>query len=311
MIADQEHFDWSRPETWPWIVYLWLGFAIIAALPQLWRWLRRRRAAEWPIANGTITSAVVSKPGFAIFSKRVPYRGELSYSFTCAGEHYAGKYSRDFYSENEAESFIHGLEGQSVPIHHNPSRPSNSLFLDPDLEMLLLNRPAITTLPRADEIELFPAWSQPLLWFFAILSCLGLALSLWVHIGALLGKRVAPSAFFWGLHVGIFVVWIPSILVAKKLVGGLNRQDFWKIVLKGSPTWVRYFIYLFLGYAVVNFIIFMTNAPSGGGGPDPPAVVWRGFSGHWMAFYSASLAILLNAINARGQNPRDIPGIVE
>jgi hypothetical protein len=70
-------------------------------------------------------------------------------------------------------------------------------------------------------------------------------------------------------------------------------------------------IYIFLGYAGVNFIIFMMNAPSGGGGPNPPAVVWRGFSGHWMAFYSASLAILLNAINAHRSEQRNVPGLVE
>jgi hypothetical protein len=208
MIANQEHFDWSRPETWPWVVYVWLGFAIIAALPQVWRWVKRKRAADWPVANATITSAVVSKPGFAVFSKRVPYRGELSYTFARAGEYHTGKYSRDFYSESEAESFIHGLEGQSVQIHYNPPRQSDSIIFDPDLDMLLLNRPAISASPRANELEPFPAWSQPLLWFFAILSCLGLVLSMWVHIGALLGKRVAPSAFFWGLHIGIFVVWI-------------------------------------------------------------------------------------------------------
>jgi hypothetical protein len=30
-------------------------------------------------------------------------------------------------------------------------------------------------------------------------------------------------------------------------------------------------------------------------GANPPPVVWRGFSGHWMAFYSAALAILYSA----------------
>jgi CubicO group peptidase (beta-lactamase class C family) len=53
--------------------------------------------------------------------------------------------------------------------------------------------------------------------------------------------------------------------------------------------------YGFFGYAIVNFLFFMTKAPSGGGGANPPAVVWRGFSGHWMAFYSAALAILYSA----------------
>jgi hypothetical protein len=58
---------------------------------------------------------------------------------------------------------------------------------------------------------------------------------------------------------------------------------------------MRYMVYGFFGYAVVNFLFFMTKAPSGGSGANPPAVVWRGFSGHRMAFYSAALAILYSA----------------
>jgi len=56
------------------------------------------------------------------------------------------------------------------------------------------------------------------------------------------------------------------------------------------------------GYAVINFMFFMTKAPSGGRGANQPAEVWRGFSGHWMAFYSAALAILYSA--ARTEDTR-------
>lgn len=110
-----------------------------------------------------------------------------------------------------------------------------------------------------------------------------------------MGRRVAPEAFFWMLHVGIFVVWLPTVLVAQRLVGNVNRKDFWKVVLKDSPDWMRYMVYGFFGYAIVNFLFFMTKAPSGGGGANPPAEVWRGLSGHWMAFYSAALAVLYSA----------------
>jgi hypothetical protein len=33
-----------------------------------------------------------------------------------------------------------------------------------------------------------------------------------------MGRHVAPEAFFWVIHMGISVVWIPSILVAKQRV---------------------------------------------------------------------------------------------
>jgi hypothetical protein len=106
--------------------------------------------------------------------------------------------------------------------------------------------------------------------------------------------RGARSLFLDSSH-WIFVVWLPAVLVAEKLVGTLNRKDFWKVVLKNSPVWMRSMVYGFFGYALINFLLFIAKAPASSSGANPPAAVWRGFSGHWMAFYSAALAILCSA----------------
>jgi hypothetical protein len=89
------------------------------------------------------------------------------------------------------------------------------------------------------------------------------------------------------------------VLTAMSVAGSVNRKDLWKTVLKGSPAWMRYMVYGFMGYAFVNFMLFMTAAPDASHGANPPAVVWRGFSGHWMAFYSAAFAILYTAARAK------------
>jgi hypothetical protein len=57
-------------------------------------------------------------------------------------------------------------------------------------------------------------------------------------------------------------------------------------------------VYCFLAYAMINFLVFMPQAPPGGSGSQPPTIVWRGFSGHWMAFYSAAFAILYSAVQS-------------
>jgi len=146
--------------------------------------------------------------------------------------------------------------------------------------------------------ESAPEWIKPFLWVFIWLSVIRLALSLWVHLGAVMGRRVAPESFFWVLHIGIFIVWFPAVLTAQRVLGNVNRKDFWKVVLEDSPAWMRYMVYGFFGYALVNFLLFMTKVPAGGDGANPAAVVWRGFSGHWMAFYSAALAILYSAAHS-------------
>ena len=138
---------------------------------------------------------------------------------------------------------------------------------------------------------------KPILIFFAALSAVGLALSIVSHAAALLGIRGPLGDFTPVLHVGIFVVWIPTVLVANRFTRNASRKDFWKVALRGCPSWMKYMTYAFFGYALLNFLIFIMVLPKAGGtGPMPPQVV-RGFSGHWMAFYSAALAVLYSAVN--------------
>ena len=135
----------------------------------------------------------------------------------------------------------------------------------------------------------------------SLLAGIGLVVSVWVHVGAVMGQRVAPAYFFWVLHAGIFVVWFPAVLAAKALLGDQTRKDFWKIVLKDSPDWMRYMVYGFAGYAAFNFLFFMAATTNGGSGANPSAAVWRGFSGHWMVFSAAS-AILYSIGAAKDQD---------
>jgi hypothetical protein len=164
-----------------------------------------------------------------------------------------------------------------VPVQYNPNKPSQSLLPESSIESLLQTRAPKPQSESPTSADSVPDWVKPLLWF---------------AVGAVMGRR---EALFWILHMGIFVVWIPAVFVAKARVGNVNRKDFWKVVLQGSPDWIRYMVYGFLGYAVLNFALFMLKAPTGSTGMIPPAEVWRGFSGHWMAFYSAALAILYAA----------------
>jgi hypothetical protein len=130
-----------------------------------------------------------------------------------------------------------------------------------------------------------------------VYAACGLALSLTVHVLSFFGIQFGGNALFMGLHVGIFPLWIPVVLIAAKMVNGAQRKDFWKIALSGCPVWMRYMTYGFFVYAIGNFIIFVVFlAPTGKqSGAAVPIAVWHGFSGHWMAFYSAGLAILTTA----------------
>jgi len=143
--------------------------------------------------------------------------------------------------------------------------------------------------------------------FFASVSAAGLVLSAASHIAAVLGTQGPLGNFAFVLHIGIFVVWIPAVFAANRLVRNVPRKDFWKAALRGCPDWMKYMTYAFVGYAILNFAFFISSAPTQGrGGPMSPEDV-RGFSGHWMAFYSAALAILYSAAQVWDERERHCP----
>ena len=138
--------------------------------------------------------------------------------------------------------------------------------------------------------------TQFLLLPLMLYAACGRALSLLVHILSFFGIQLGGKELFYGLHIGIFPLWIPVALISQK-IGDMRSWSFWRTALSGCPTSMKYMTYGFFIYAFINFVHFIiivnVHAPSKGG--DPPVEVFQGFSGHWMAFYSAGLAILTSA----------------
>jgi len=131
---------------------------------------------------------------------------------------------------------------------------------------------------------------------FIVLAAVGFVLSVAAHISAVAGHPIPGGKAVWALHIGIFIVWFPTVLVAYRLTRGAKRKDFWKVALAGCPKWMRIALYGIFAYAILNFISFMlvTVKHPQPPGEAPPEVV-RGFSGHWMVFYSAAFATLYSA----------------
>ena len=148
----------------------------------------------------------------------------------------------------------------------------------------------------------------------AFLSLIGFTLSLFVHISALLGSDAAAKIPHLGfLHLGIFVVFIPFVLLSRKVFGPTPTQEK---VFAQFPRWVIVLGYVLFAYTIVNFLLFLIASEGGG-----PAMrdgkylleshgrilreitaseyqhfrfnVNRGFSGHWIVFYFIPLAFFM------------------
>jgi hypothetical protein len=130
-----------------------------------------------------------------------------------------------------------------------------------------------------------------IIWYpFMALALMGFVASLAVHIPAWLGLTFPFEVF--GLHFGIFVVWIPAMLASYGLTGGARGFDYYRYALRGCPKWMRWSVYGLFGYTFVNFFSgflgFFTGTP-----------MERLFSGHWMLFYFVAFATLYSATHAK------------
>ncbi len=140
--------------------------------------------------------------------------------------------------------------------------------------------------------------------FFSRLAALGLVLSSVVHLYALARRDNPFGGLAWGLHIGIFIVWLPAVLAGRNLTKDVKQKDLWEAALRGCPTWMKRLTYFFFLYAFVNFLLFIYLEHKSGNGAEKEIATFRGFSGHWMAFYSAAMSILYSATRAHDSTRR-------
>ncbi len=280
-----------------------MAFVLVGWLFPLWRWFQREQQKSWPTINGRIDSAHLGEPrrflGLAWgASGNQKHTGVLAYSYDLSGNSYHGEYRRVFATEEAALEFVRGLEGQTVSVQYHPNKSGRSVLLEDTVEALLRVRPVLPDAP--DWKDSLPGWVKSCLHIFTFMALVGLMLSIWVQIASLFGRRLSPV--FWALHVGVFVVFFPAILVAQKRLGTTQRKDFWKAITKGSPDGVRYMLYFFFAYAATIGLFSFLQAPPGTA-PNHDGSDWRGFSAIWMVFYCASFAILSSALRASSEVP--------
>lgn len=294
-------FQWTHPSTWPWIVWVWLAFTAAAwsfnYLKEIWK----RRTSRWPVTGGKIERTAVNPIQNSFLSSSPSwsnpgFTAEIEYSYSLLGGSFEGEYRRPFGIENDAREFIRDLEGRPVPVSYNPNKPSVSALLDASVDAVLQTRAPVpggsSLVASQDPI---PVVLRYLIRPFMYLAAFGLAVSGYVYIASVTGRYPGPDWLFYLLHVGIFAVFFPAVVITSRRVGNIPRKDYWRVALNGCPDWMRYALYVLFAYCFMNFFASFANFPSKEtGGINSPAQ-WRTFSCMWMVFYYASPAILYSA----------------
>lgn len=165
------------------------------------------------------------------------------------------------------------------------------------------------------------AWPLRLLFLF---SAAALVISAAVHASTFFGiNPIGVSRWVWGLHVLVFVVWIPVVVLCAKSVTKANRRTFWRVVTRSAPRWMKVLSMGLAAYAIFNFL-YTGFVKSEGGVPaviDGERVIHnhgdiirkitaeeyelhqaygvRTFSGHWMIFYAAGMTVLCSRLRER------------
>ena len=162
---------------------------------------------------------------------------------------------------------------------------------------------------------------------FFYLAIIGWTLGLIVHLLSIADYNAADKVpFIWLLHVGIFIVWLPAVLMLTKnkelkafrQLGSLKQLNpivASKIFFGQTPTWLTIIAVAGFFYAIINFVLFMTTSQMGV--PDFKNGQYilhnhgkliktlsegeyyhyktnevRFFSGHWLLFYGLAAAVL-------------------
>lgn len=192
-----QSFRWTVPHSWPWVIWVWLGMIVVSLGYSAAKWLRRQQAESWPLADGRIEKAEARepKPSFWKPKQKGMWEGVLEYSYSMNGEDYSGIYKRSG-TQAEAVEFVRDMQSQPVAVHVNPENQSKSTLAEADVEELLKSKRPLTEseLVASEEADALPRWAAPLLWPLVFLSATGLLASLVVHIGALLGRQLVPTA---------------------------------------------------------------------------------------------------------------------
>jgi hypothetical protein len=160
--------------------------------------------------------------------------------------------------------------------------------------------------------------------YLLLLSVLGLVLSALVHFSTFLGvdpQEAVPPV--WLLHVGVFVVFVPAFFVSAQGPPDLGQKPSLNRLFAHAPAWMRLLVRVAFVYAILNFAAFFVTVAAAPGrpvvtGPGTYALrgkrgaavrpitaaeyhacrarAVRGFSGHWMLFYAASMAAFASAL---------------
>jgi hypothetical protein len=91
---------------------------------------------------------------------------------------------------------------------------------------------------------------------------------------------------------GLFVVWLPTVLIMSRLTRDFKQKDIWRAALRGCPEWMRKAQSALVCYAWIGFFAYPFIY---GGGMALPVNKARSMTAVLLMFYSVATTVLYSA----------------
>jgi hypothetical protein len=134
-----------------------------------------------------------------------------------------------------------------------------------------------------------------LIYTFLLLASAGLMAMLSIHVAALAGSTALFSHFGRLIFLGIFVVFLPAIVVMNRLTREFKQKDFWRAALRGCPVWMQRALYFIFGYAFLGAFVLPRLY---GGATNTVLNSARKMSAIGLTFYYIATCVLYSAVHA-------------
>jgi hypothetical protein len=110
------------------------------------------------------------------------------------------------------------------------------------------------------------AMTKILAYVVLVLSAVGIFLCVICFLLGVTGVYQLPENEPF-LFFGVFVVWIPTILLMNRLTRDFKQRDLWKAALRGCPAWMRTTLWVVTGLIMASFVLSAVLRAGPGGFP--------------------------------------------
>jgi hypothetical protein len=124
-----------------------------------------------------------------------------------------------------------------------------------------------------------------------VLAAVGVLACFYLHFASFQSGPELEKRAISVLFPGIFVVWLPTVILMNRMTRDVKQRDVWKAALRGCPPGMKVALWAVIGYAA--FAAFLLPLLRG----SNPGASSSGFLIFPAVFYSVSFCVMYSALH--------------